>query len=61
MLRSSVPNSNGANDSGDLRSVDALAVFVSRPQVVCINTAALRFILRPFAKRGQPLAFSNDT
>ncbi len=44
MLRSQVPNDlNGANGSGDLLSVDALAVFVSRPQVVCINTAAMPF------------------
>lgn len=46
MLCSRVPNDlNGANGSGDLLSVDALAVFVSRPQVVCINTAATLFCL----------------
>jgi Kdo2-lipid IVA lauroyltransferase/acyltransferase len=35
-----------ATGSGDLLSGDALAVFVSRPQVVCINTAAFG-ILHP--------------
>jgi hypothetical protein len=40
-----VPITGGVTGSGDKQSGDALAVFVSRPQVVKINAAAVAHAL----------------
>jgi hypothetical protein len=44
------PVSDCATGSGDKQSGDALAVFVSRPQVVKINAAALAWMLHKFTR-----------